>query len=80
MRAGAPTRGPPLVPRRSAAAAATSRAAAAQVSTKPPTTAIFCNDPKLFSNNYQRYLERGRSPKSVAGREAAGPSHRAEAT
>ena len=29
----------------------------AQVSAKPPTTAIFCNDPTLFSNNYRRFLE-----------------------
>ena len=29
----------------------------AQVSSKPPTTAIFCNDPDLFSNNYRRFLE-----------------------
>ena len=29
----------------------------AQVSAKPPTTAIFCNDPDLFSNNYRRFLE-----------------------
>ncbi|CAM9632895.1 unnamed protein product [Chrysoparadoxa australica] len=29
-----------------------------QVSSKPPTFAIFCNNPKLFSDNYRRYLER----------------------
>ena len=30
----------------------------AQVSACPPTVAIFCNDPKLFSDTYRRYLER----------------------
>ena len=30
----------------------------AQVAAKPPTVAIFCNDPGLFGSTYQRYLER----------------------
>ena len=30
----------------------------AQVATSPPTVAIFCNDPSLFSDTYRRYLER----------------------
>ena len=30
----------------------------AQVSVMPPTIAIFCNDPALFSDTYRRYLER----------------------
>jgi len=29
-----------------------------QVSTAPPTVAIFCNNPKLFPDSYRRYLER----------------------
>jgi len=29
----------------------------AQVSSRPPTIVIFCNDPELFSNSYRRYLE-----------------------
>lgn len=29
----------------------------AQVSTKPPTIVIFCNNPDLFSQGYKRYLE-----------------------
>jgi len=29
-----------------------------QVSTKPPTIAVFTNDPNLISDNYKRYLER----------------------
>lgn len=29
----------------------------AQVSTRPPTIAIFCNDPALFGETYRRYLE-----------------------
>jgi len=29
----------------------------AQVGTSPPTIAIFCNDPDLFSDTYRRYLE-----------------------
>ena len=29
----------------------------AQVATNPPTIAIFCNDPELFSDTYRRYLE-----------------------
>jgi len=29
----------------------------AQVSVKPPTIAIFCNDPELFSTNYRKFLE-----------------------
>jgi GTP-binding protein len=29
----------------------------AQVSAQPPTIAIFCNDPDLFSDTYRRYLE-----------------------
>jgi|TARA_B110001469_G_scaffold70614_1_gene67158 GTP-binding protein len=29
----------------------------AQVSVKPPTIAIFCNDPELFSANYRKFLE-----------------------
>ena len=29
----------------------------AQVSVKPPTTAIFCNDPSLFNEAYRTYLE-----------------------
>ena len=28
-----------------------------QVSVKPPTIAIFCNDPELFSLNYRKFLE-----------------------
>jgi len=30
----------------------------AQVAAAPPTIAIFCNDPDLFSDTYRRYLER----------------------
>ena len=30
----------------------------AQVAASPPTVAIFCNDPSLFSDTYRRYLER----------------------
>jgi GTP-binding protein len=30
----------------------------AQVTASPPTIAIFCNDPELFSDTYRRYLER----------------------
>jgi GTP-binding protein len=30
----------------------------AQVAASPPTIAIFCNDPDLFSATYRRYLER----------------------
>ena len=30
----------------------------AQVAASPPTIAIFCNDPTLFSDTYRRYLER----------------------
>lgn len=29
-----------------------------QVTTCPPTVVHFVNDPKLFTDNYQRYLER----------------------
>ncbi|MEB3336799.1 MAG: ribosome biogenesis GTPase Der [Leptolyngbyaceae bacterium] len=29
-----------------------------QVSTQPPTIALFVNDPKLFNDNYRRYVER----------------------
>ena len=29
-----------------------------QVSSKPPTIALFVNDPKRFSDNYRRYIER----------------------
>ncbi|MGD1900865.1 MAG: ribosome biogenesis GTPase Der [Geitlerinemataceae cyanobacterium] len=29
-----------------------------QVSTEPPTIALFVNDPKRFSDNYRRYIER----------------------
>jgi len=29
-----------------------------QVSSRPPTIAVFCNNPKLFPDNYRRYLER----------------------
>ena len=29
-----------------------------QVSTQPPTIALFVNDPKRFSDNYRRYIER----------------------
>lgn len=29
-----------------------------QVSTRPPTVVVFCNDPKLVSDNYKRYLDR----------------------
>jgi GTPase len=29
-----------------------------QVASRPPTVAIFCNNPKLFGDNYKRYLER----------------------
>ena len=34
------------------------RAALGQVAASPPTIAIFCNDPSLFSDTYRRYLER----------------------
>lgn len=29
-----------------------------QVTSQPPSIALFVNDPKLFGNNYQRYIER----------------------
>ena len=29
-----------------------------QTSVAPPTIVVFCNDPALFTDNYQRYLER----------------------
>jgi GTPase len=29
-----------------------------QVSTRPPTIVVFCNDPKLVNDNYRRYLDR----------------------
>jgi GTP-binding protein len=29
-----------------------------QVSTRPPTIVVFCNDPTLVSDNYRRYLDR----------------------
>ena len=29
-----------------------------QVSTRPPTVVVFCNDPSLVSDNYRRYLDR----------------------
>mmetsp|Transcript_29458 Transcript_29458/g.49342 ORF Transcript_29458/g.49342 Transcript_29458/m.49342 type:complete len:586 (+) Transcript_29458:128-1885(+) len=29
-----------------------------QISTAPPTIVFFCNDPDLFTDNYQRFLER----------------------
>lgn len=29
-----------------------------QVSTRPPTMVVFCNDPKLVSDGYRRYLDR----------------------
>lgn len=29
-----------------------------QVSTRPPTVVVFCNDPKLVNDNYRRYLDR----------------------
>eukprot|EP00977_Amphora_coffeiformis_P011268 scaffold2716_cov179-Amphora_coffeaeformis.AAC.2 len=29
-----------------------------QVSTAPPTIVVFCNDPKLLNDSYQRYLDR----------------------
>jgi GTP-binding protein len=29
-----------------------------QVSTRPPTIVVFCNDPKLVNGNYRRYLDR----------------------
>jgi GTPase len=29
-----------------------------QVSTRPPTIVVFCNDPSLVSDNYRRYLDR----------------------
>lgn len=29
----------------------------AQVTIRPPTIAVFCNDPELFGNTYRRYLE-----------------------
>ena len=29
-----------------------------QVSTSPPSIALFCNNPKLFSENYKRYLDK----------------------
>lgn len=29
-----------------------------QIAARPPTIAIFCNNPKLFSDNYKRYLDR----------------------
>ena len=31
---------------------------ATQASVRPPTFVFFCNDPKLFSESYRRYLER----------------------
>lgn len=35
-------------------------AAAVQVTVRPPTFAIFCNDPSLFGETYRRYLEQVR--------------------
>jgi hypothetical protein len=32
----------------------------AQVTVRPPTFAIFCNDPSLFGGAYRRYLEQVR--------------------
>lgn len=29
-----------------------------QVSTRPPTMVVFCNDPKMVNDNYRRYLDR----------------------
>lgn len=29
-----------------------------QVATQPPTVIVFCNDPKLVSDNYRRYIDR----------------------
>ncbi|CAN0310263.1 unnamed protein product [Ascophyllum nodosum] len=29
-----------------------------QIAARPPTIAIFCNSPKLFTDNYKRYLDR----------------------
>lgn len=29
-----------------------------QIATRPPTVAVFCNNPKLFGDNYKRYLDR----------------------
>lgn len=29
-----------------------------QVSVRPPTIVVFCNDPKLLNDNYKRYLDR----------------------
>lgn len=29
-----------------------------QIAARPPTVAIFCNNPKLFGDNYKRYLDR----------------------
>jgi GTP-binding protein len=29
-----------------------------QVSTRPPTVVLYCNDPKLVNDNYRRYLDR----------------------
>lgn len=40
-----------------------------QVSTRPPTVVVFCNDPKLVNDNYRRYLDR-KFRESVDGFEA----------
>jgi GTP-binding protein len=40
-----------------------------QVSTRPPTIVVFCNDPKLVNDNYRRYLDR-KFRESVEGFEA----------
>ena len=40
-----------------------------QVSTRPPTIVVFCNDPKLVSDKYRRYLDR-KCRESLEGFEA----------
>ena len=40
-----------------------------QVSTRPPTIVVFCNDPGLVPNNYRRYLDR-KFRESLEGLEA----------
>jgi GTP-binding protein len=40
-----------------------------QVSSQPPTIVVFCNDPKLVSDNYRRYLDR-KFRESLEGLEA----------
>ena len=40
-----------------------------QVSVRPPTIVVFCNDPKMVSDNYRRYLDR-KFRESLSGFEA----------